>query len=68
MEQFFCGGKKMDFNKFTQKSLEAIQNAQSIALENGHSEIVQEHLLYTLFTQENGLIPEILKNIGVCQI
>ena len=55
----------MDFNKFTQKSLEAIQNAQSIALENGHSEIVQEHLLYTLFTQENGLIPEILKNIGV---
>ena len=55
----------MDFNKFTQKSLEAIQNTQSIALENGHSEIVQEHLLYTLFTQENGLIPEILKNIGV---
>ena len=55
----------MDFNKFTQKSLEAIQNAQSVALENGHSEIVQEHLLYTLFTQENGLIPEILKNIGV---
>ena len=55
----------MDFNKFTQKSLEAIQNAQSVALENGHSEIVQEHLLYTLFTQENGLIPEILKNMGV---
>ncbi|MBO5345085.1 MAG: AAA family ATPase, partial [Clostridia bacterium] len=55
----------MDFNKFTQKSLEAIQNAQSVALENGHSEIVQEHLLYTLFIQENGLIPEILKNIGV---
>ena len=36
----------MDFNKFTQKSLEAIQNAQSVALENGHSEIVQEHSIW----------------------
>ena len=55
----------MDYQKFTQKSLEAIQSAQTQANENGNAEIACEHLLYALVTQEEGLIPEILKGVGV---
>ncbi len=55
----------MDFQKWTEKSLSAIQNAQNIAQEFGNSQIEQEHLLYSLLTQENGLIPEIIKSLGV---
>ena len=55
----------MDFQKFTQKSLQAVQNAQNIAIENGNAELRDEHLLYSLITQEDGLIPEILKGMGV---
>ena len=51
----------MDFQKFTQKSLEALQSAQNIATENGNAELRSEHLLNALTVQENGLIPEILK-------
>ncbi len=57
----------MDYNKFTQKSLEALQSAQNNASENGNSEIVQEHLFYSLLTQESGLIPEIIKALGVSE-
>ena len=55
----------MDYQKFTQKSLSAIQNAQNVASEYGNSEINQEHLLYSLLTQEEGLISEVLKGQGV---
>ena len=51
----------MDAQKFTQKSLEAIQEAQRIALEHSSMQINQEHLVYALLTQEGGLIPQLLK-------
>ena len=51
----------MDYQKFTQKSLESLNGAQSLASEYGNSEIQQEHLLYSLLNQEDGLISEILK-------
>ncbi len=54
----------MNIQKFTQKSLEAIQNAQSIALENQNSQIEQEHLMLSLLEQEDSLIKELLKKDG----
>lgn len=54
----------MDLNKFTQKSLEAVKNAETIAVGNGNIEIAPEHLLLSLLKQENGLIPRILDKMG----
>ena len=54
----------MDFQKFTEKSLSAIQEASNIATNYSNSEIDEEHLLYALLLQENGLIPEIVKGMG----
>ena len=54
----------MDTQKFTQKSLEAIQQAQSLAIENSNQQVGQEHLLLALLTQQNGLIPQLLKKMG----
>ena len=54
----------MNIQKFTQKSVEAIQKAQSIAIENYNSQIEQEHLLLALLDQDNSLIKELLKKIG----
>ena len=54
----------MNIQKFTQKSLEAIQNAQSLAIENQNPQIEQEHLLLALLEQENSLIKELIKKIG----
>ena len=51
----------MDYQKFTEKSLSAISSAESLARENGNPELGAEHLLYSLLSQENGLIPEIIK-------
>ncbi len=50
----------MNMQKFTQKSLEAVQAAQAIAQEHGNQQIEQAHLLYALLTAENGLIPQLL--------
>ena len=55
----------MDYQKFTQKSLEAFQTAQNVATENGNSEIREEHLIWALLVQEDGLIPEIVKGMSV---
>ncbi len=55
----------MDLQKFTQKSLEAINSAQNLASERGNAEISQEHLLYALLTQDEGLIAEIVKGMGI---
>ena len=55
----------MNIQKFTQKSLEAIQNAQSIALENQNSQIEQEHLMLSLLEQEDSLIKELLKKMKI---
>ena len=54
----------MNIQKFTQKSLEAIQNAQTIATENQNAQIEQEHLVLALLEQENSLIKELIKKIG----
>ena len=51
----------MNAQKFTKKALEAVQNAQSIAIENQNMQIMPEHLLYSLVDQEGGLIPQLLK-------
>ena len=55
----------MNAQKFTKKALEAVNSAQSIALENQNMQIVPEHLLYALVDQEGGLIPQLLKKSGV---
>lgn len=57
----------MNIQKFTQKSIEAIQNAQSIAIENQNAQIEQEHLLLALLEQDNSLIRELLKKMGVSE-
>lgn len=54
----------MNIQKFTQKSLEAIQNAQTLAIENQNAQVEQEHLLLALLEQENSLIKELIKKIG----
>ncbi len=55
----------MNSQKLTQKSIEAIQKAQNIAIENENSQIEQEHLLYALLTQDNSLIRQLLKKMNV---
>lgn len=55
----------MNIQKFTQKTLQAIDNAQSIALEHSNMQIEQEHLLYALITQDGGLIPELFKKMNI---
>lgn len=54
----------MNAQKFTKKALEAVNAAQSIALENQNMQIMPEHLLYALVDQEGGLIPQLLKKMG----
>ena len=55
----------MNAQKFTQKSLEAIQEAQNTALQHNSMQIEEEHLLSALFRQENGLIPQLFKKMGI---
>ena len=55
----------MNAQKYTQKSLEAIQAAQSIATEYGNQQIEQAHLLLALLTAENGLVPQLLTKMGL---
>lgn len=55
----------MNLQKFTQKSLEAIQNAQSMAVEYGNPQMDQQHLLVTLLTQDEGLIPQLMQKMNV---
>ena len=55
----------MDFNKYTQKSLEAVQSCQSLALEYGNQEIDQIHLLYALLNKEDSLIVKLMDKMNV---
>ena len=55
----------MQFDKFTIKSQEAIQESQSIAERNGHQEIRPEHLLAVLLAQQDGVIIPVLQKMGV---
>jgi ATP-dependent Clp protease ATP-binding subunit ClpB len=54
----------MNIQKYTQKSIEALQSAQTNAQENGNQQIQQIHLLYSLLEQQEGLIPELFKKCG----
>ena len=55
----------MNAQKLTQKSLEAIQNAQSVASTYGNQAVDQQHLVYALLTQQGGLIPQLLTKMEV---
>jgi ATP-dependent Clp protease ATP-binding subunit ClpB len=55
----------MNAQNFTQKTLEMIQTAKSMAMENSNQYITPEHLLYALVDQDGGLIPSLLERMGV---
>ena len=55
----------MNFQKLTQKSIEAIQGAQSLAMDRKNPQVEQEHLLLALLQQEGGLIGSLLEKMGV---
>ena len=54
----------MNIDKLTQKSLDALKSAQSLAGENGNNSVGEEHLLAALLSQPDGLVGEIIKSIG----
>ncbi len=58
----------MNMQKLTKKSIDAIQDARSCALEYGNPQIEQEHLLFALVSQDGGLIPELLKKLGAASL
>ncbi len=55
----------MNINKFTQKSLQAVQNCERIAMDYGNQEIAQEHLLYALLIQDDSLIAKLMEKMGL---
>ena len=55
----------MNLNQFTQKSVSALQSAQSLAVENGNQQVEQSHLLLALLQQEDGLIGQLVDRMGV---
>ena len=55
----------MNLNKLTQKSLEAVQSAQTLAVENGNQQVQQCHLFLALLQQEDGLIGQLMDRMGV---
>ena len=55
----------MNLNQFTQKSLEAVQSARDLAVQNGHQQLEQVHLLLALLQQESGLVPQLLRKMEV---
>ena len=55
----------MNINKFTQKSMEAVNGCEKIAYEYGNQEIDQEHLLYSLITNEDSLILKLIEKMGI---
>ena len=55
----------MNMNQFTQKTIEALQNAQRLAVEYSNQAVEQEHLLAALAQQQDGLIPQLLQAMGV---
>ena len=54
----------MNLNKLTQKSQEALSEAQNLAIQRGHQEVDVEHLTLALLSQKDGLIPSILEKTG----
>ncbi len=55
----------MNINKFTQKSLQAVQDCEKLAYDYGHQELVPEHLLYSLLTTEESLIAKLFEKMEI---
>ena len=55
----------MNIQKFTQKSVEAINDCEKLAYEYGNQELEQEHLLVALLQQEEGLIPKLIEKMEI---
>ena len=55
----------MTFNNYTQKSLEAVQSAQNIAVQHSNQQLEQVHLLVALLQQDGGLTPQLLRKMGI---
>ena len=57
----------MNINKFTQKSIEAVQNCEKLAYEYGNQTLDEEHLLYALLTQEDSLILKLIEKMDIAK-
>lgn len=55
----------MNINKFTQKSVEAVQNCEKLAYEHGNQQLEQEHLLYSLLTLEDSLLLKLVTKMNI---
>ena len=55
----------MNFNTYTQKSLEAVQSARELAVQNGHQQLEQIHILLALLKQDGGLVPQLLRKMEI---
>lgn len=55
----------MNINKFTQKSMQAVQGCEKIAMDYGNQEIDQEHFWYSLLTQEDSLVYKLIEKMGI---
>ena len=55
----------MNIQKFTQKSIEAVNDCEKLAYDYGNQEIEQEHLLLALLEQEDGLIPKLIEKMEI---
>ena len=55
----------MNINRFTQHSIQAVQNCEKIAADNGNQELAQEHLLYALLTQDDSLILKLFEKMNI---
>ena len=55
----------MNINKFTQKSMEAVQNCEKLAYEYGNQQMDQQHLLYSLLTLDGSLMLKLVCKMGI---
>ena len=55
----------MNISKFTQKSQEVVQSCEKIAMDHGHQEIGEEHLLSAMMTVEESLIRKLIEKMGI---
>src|SRR5262245_25678919 len=55
----------MKLDKFTIKAQDALQNAQSLAEQSGNQELEPEHVLSALISQEDGVVPPLLRKLGI---
>ncbi len=58
----------MNINKFTQKSMQAVEGCEKLAYEYGNQEIEQEHLLYSLLTVEDSLILKLVEKMEIHKV